>query len=133
MLHPSYMDLIEVANKHVEEGEQPVISSRYSVILAAAKRARQLVEGADPLVHGNEKKPLSVAIDELAEDQIHILSYNPEENGAGAHGETLPEDEISDAAAEEGRGEEMDAADPEEAAGDDTPEDAAEESETEEE
>jgi DNA-directed RNA polymerase subunit omega len=79
MLHPSYTDLIDVANKGVEEGDEPIVSSRYSIILAAAKRARQLVDGADPLVSGNEKKPLSVAVEELAEDQIHILPYIEEE------------------------------------------------------
>ncbi|MCI8514766.1 MAG: DNA-directed RNA polymerase subunit omega [Lachnospiraceae bacterium] len=96
MLHPSYSDLIDVANKHVEEGDQPIVSSRYSVILAAAKRARQLVEGADPLVHGNEKKPLSVAVGELAEDRIHILPYGSEEE----------EKELSEAAEETVYGEE---------------------------
>lgn len=110
MLHPSYTDLIEVANKNVAEGDQPVVSSRYSVILAAARRARQLVEGADPLVHGNERKPLSVAIDELAEDQIHILPYGSEDTeireeiGAEAieaweepagYGDETPEPEVS--------------------------------------
>ena len=91
MLHPSYTELIDVANKHVEEGEDPIVTSRYSIILAAAKRARQLVDGADPTIKGNEKKPLSVAVDELAEDQIHILPYQEEE----------PEEEISEEASEE--------------------------------
>ena len=30
MIHPSYVDLMEVVNKNVEEGETPVINSRYS-------------------------------------------------------------------------------------------------------
>ena len=29
MLHPSYADLINVVNSGVEEGEDPVVSSRY--------------------------------------------------------------------------------------------------------
>ena len=41
MLHPSYADLIEVVNSGVEEGEEPIVNSRYSIVLAAAKRARQ--------------------------------------------------------------------------------------------
>ena len=50
MLHPSYTDLIEAVNSGVEPGEQPVVQSRYSIVIAAAKRARQLIAGADPLV-----------------------------------------------------------------------------------
>ena len=79
MLHPSYTELIDVANKNLAEGEEPVVTSRYSVILAAAKRARQLVDGADTEVSGSkDKKPLSVAVEELAADQIHILRYEEE-------------------------------------------------------
>ena len=31
MIHPSYVDLMKVVNKGVEEGETPVINSRYAV------------------------------------------------------------------------------------------------------
>lgn len=40
MLHPSYTDLINAVNSDVEPGEQPVVQSRYSIVLAASKRAR---------------------------------------------------------------------------------------------
>ena len=40
MLHPSYADLIKVVNSEVEEGEDPVVSSRYSIVMATSKRAR---------------------------------------------------------------------------------------------
>ncbi|MBO5485465.1 MAG: DNA-directed RNA polymerase subunit omega, partial [Eubacterium sp.] len=49
MLHPSYTDLMNIANSEVEQGEQPVVNSRYSIVLAAAKRARLLIDGAQPL------------------------------------------------------------------------------------
>ena len=39
MIHPSYVDLMQVVNKGVEEGETPVINSRYSIVMATAKRA----------------------------------------------------------------------------------------------
>ena len=45
MLHPSYTDLINVVNKDIEPGEQPVVQSRYSIVIAASKRARQLIAG----------------------------------------------------------------------------------------
>ena len=47
MLHPSYSDLIKVVNSEVEPGEQPVVQSRYSIVIAAAKRARQIIGGAE--------------------------------------------------------------------------------------
>ena len=56
MLHPSYSDLIRVVNSEVEEGEQPVVQSRYSIVIATAKRARQIIAGAEPLVEDAEGK-----------------------------------------------------------------------------
>ena len=77
MLHPSYTDLINVVNSDIEPGEQPVVQSRYSIVIAASKRARQLIGGEEPLVPGTAwKKPLSIAIDELYHQQVKIL---PEE------------------------------------------------------
>ena len=62
MLHPSYSDLIDVVNSEVEPGEQPVVQSRYSIVIATSKRARQLIAGEDAMVPSYGKKPLSVAI-----------------------------------------------------------------------
>ena len=53
MLHPSYTDLINVVNKDIEPGEQPVVQSRYSIVIAASKRARQLIAGDEALVIEN--------------------------------------------------------------------------------
>ena len=74
MLHPSYSDLMKVVNGDVEPGEAKVVSSRYSIVMATSKRARQLIAGDEALVPENGKKPLSVAIDELNQSQIQILS-----------------------------------------------------------
>lgn len=79
MLHPTYNDIMEVVNKNAEEGEEPVIKSRYSVVIAAAKRARQIIEGAPELVNEPDKKPLSVAVDELYQDKVQILGEGGEE------------------------------------------------------
>ena len=74
MLHPSYTDLINVVNSDIEPGEQPVVQSRYSIVIAASKRARQLIAGDEPLVAGaNGKKPLSIAIDELYHQKVKVL------------------------------------------------------------
>ena len=66
MLHPSYTDLMKVVNKDVEPGEEPVVTSRYSIVMATAKRSRQLIAGDEPLIDDAEgRKPLSIAVDEL--------------------------------------------------------------------
>ena len=54
MLHPSYADLINVVNSGVEEGEDPVVNSRYSIVMATSKRARQIIAGDEELVDGEE-------------------------------------------------------------------------------
>ena len=73
MLHPSYTDLMNIVNGDVEEGEEPVISSRYSIVMATAKRARQIIGGEEPLVEIKQDKPLSSAIEELVEGKIKIM------------------------------------------------------------
>lgn len=73
MLHPSYTDLMKVVNSEVEPGETPVVNSRYSIVMATAKRARQIIGGDEPLVEAKGKKPLSIAVDELNEGKIKIL------------------------------------------------------------
>ena len=48
MLKPSYAELMEVLNKDTEEVSE--ITSRYTIVIAAAKRARQLIAGDEPMV-----------------------------------------------------------------------------------
>lgn len=74
MLHPSYSDLMKVVNSEVEPGEAPVVNSRYSIVMATSKRARQIIAGDEPLVDGNDEKPLSLAVEELNQGKIKILS-----------------------------------------------------------
>lgn len=79
MLHPSYTDLMKVVNKDVEEGETKVVNSRYSIVMATSKRARQLIDGDIPLVKTKTgEKPLSVAIDELNSGKITIIAEESE-------------------------------------------------------
>lgn len=78
MLHPSYSDLMKVVNKDVEQGEAPVVNSRYSIVMATSKRARQIIAGEEPLVAGKDRKPLSIAIDELNQGKITILGDDEE-------------------------------------------------------
>ncbi len=78
MLHPSYSDLMKVVNSEVEQGEAPVVNSRYSIVMATSKRARQIIGGDDPLINAAGKKPLSVAVEELNQGKIKILAEDEE-------------------------------------------------------
>ncbi len=80
MIHPSYTELMQVVNSEVEPGEVPVVNSRYSIVMATSKRARQIISGEEALVPSTkEKKPLSVAVDELNKGMIKILGDEKEE------------------------------------------------------
>ncbi|MBO5303578.1 MAG: DNA-directed RNA polymerase subunit omega [Lachnospiraceae bacterium] len=75
MIHPSYVELMKVVNNDVAIGEEPVVNSRYSIVIAAAKRARQIIGGAEPMVAGaGNKKPLSIAVEEIYNGDVKILS-----------------------------------------------------------
>ena len=75
MLHPSYTDLMNVVNYDaVEAGDSPIVNSRYSIVMATSKRARQIIDGAEPLIDCEEKtKPLSIAVEELNNSKIKIV------------------------------------------------------------
>lgn len=97
MIHPSYTELIEAINANSEDDDTTMsLNSRYSLVLAASKRARQIIAGSEPLVEDAAgKKPLSVAIDELYKGKVKILA--PEEN---EEEETAAQTEEVQAAAE---------------------------------
>ena len=84
MIHPSYSELIQAINNNAEEDDNTMmLNSRYSLVLATSKRARQLIAGAEPLVPGAAgKKPLSVAIDELYKGEVKIVAASKEEDEA---------------------------------------------------
>ncbi len=74
MIHPSYKEMISKINEGQDMDEAPLVTSRYSIVIAASKRARQLIAGDEPLVPTEpSEKPLSTAVRELYEDKIHIL------------------------------------------------------------
>ncbi|MDO4961118.1 MAG: DNA-directed RNA polymerase subunit omega [Eubacteriales bacterium] len=77
MLFPTYGDIINSVNKTSESGE-PIIESRYSVVAAAAKRARQIIDGDHPTLDMPGEKALTIAIDELDEGTIKVIKSNEE-------------------------------------------------------
>lgn len=58
MLYPSINDLL----KNVD--------SRYTLVLLVSKRARQIVDGSEPLVDPRSSKPVSVAVQEVSEGKV---------------------------------------------------------------
>ena len=78
MLHPSYTDLIRIVNNETE-GESSVVNSRYSIVMATAKRARQIIAGEANVTSKEAAKPLTTAVKELSEGRITILPELSEE------------------------------------------------------
>ena len=75
MIHPSYVGLMQIINNQVEVGEEPMVNSRYTIVAACAKRARQLIAGASPMIENTEgMKPITIAVHELAEGKLVILN-----------------------------------------------------------
>ena len=83
MIHPSYSELMQVVNSDAEADEEPIVSSRYSIVLASSKRARQLISGEESLLDDDDEflvdKPLSTAVKELYTGKVKILPYVEEE------------------------------------------------------
>jgi len=81
MLHPSYSDLMKVVNSEVEPGEEKIVNSRYSIVMATSRRARQIIGGDEALVNMKTgMKALSAAVEELNEGKIKILSDDSKED-----------------------------------------------------
>ncbi len=98
MLYPTYTDLIKAVNKDVEEGEEPVVKSRYSIVVGTAKRARQIIDGAPVLVKETEEmKPLSAAVEEFYEGKVSIVPpEEQEEKNDLPQAEASQEEQVQD-------------------------------------
>ena len=74
MMHPSYSELMDIINQESESEENQVINSRYAVVMATAKRAREIVDGQPAAVEFEDgDKPLSVAVEEIEEGKMKII------------------------------------------------------------
>lgn len=58
IVEPNVLELLE----HAE--------SRYTLVVEASKRGRQIVAGSQPLIDAYEMKPLKVAVEEINRDLI---------------------------------------------------------------
>ena len=70
MLTPSYSELMESIKSTGKV--DPRVASRYTVVLAAAKRARQLTEGAEPLTYAPTERAVSIAVKEMSEGKLRV-------------------------------------------------------------
>lgn len=71
MFEPSAQKLIDIANESIRNNNEKV-KSKYTVIIAAAKRARQLVEEKDSRVDGGANA-LTVAVKEMKDKIVRIV------------------------------------------------------------
>lgn len=71
MLRPSYAELMDIMNKNSEKN----VTSRYTVVIAAAKRARQIIDDDEPMVSEGVdiNKPVSIAVEEIREGKISVV------------------------------------------------------------
>ena len=70
MLRPSYSELMDIINTN--ELVDSKITSRYTIVLAAAKRARQIIDGANPLTYAPTDRAVSTAVKEMSEGKLAI-------------------------------------------------------------
>ncbi|MHB9145430.1 MAG: DNA-directed RNA polymerase subunit omega [Symbiobacteriia bacterium] len=55
-------------------------NSKYSLVVAVAKRARELTDGAPKLMETRAHKSVTIAMDELAAEKLDVIY--PESDGA---------------------------------------------------
>ncbi|WP_066502922.1 DNA-directed RNA polymerase subunit omega [Abyssisolibacter fermentans] len=64
MLYPSMSDMLKK------------VDSRYTLVMAVSKRARQIIDGDDVYTRVNSTKPVTLALHEVSEDKISINNKN---------------------------------------------------------
>ena len=50
--------------------------NRYSLVIATAKRARQIASGSTPMTSKDDVSPVTLAADEIEEDKVKIYNKN---------------------------------------------------------
>lgn len=61
IVEPSVNELL----KHAE--------NRYALVIAASKRAREIAKGDKPLTNTDDKSPVTIAADEIADGIVKII------------------------------------------------------------
>ena len=77
---PRYRDVYELANQ---------VGGMYALVVAAAKRAKQLREGRQPVTQCPSSNPLTVAIQELLEGKVMVRPPGAGDDEARAETEVV--------------------------------------------
>ncbi len=64
IVKPTVLELLEKAE------------NRYSLVIATAKRARQIANGSIPMTSSDDVSPVTLAADEIEEDKVKIYNKN---------------------------------------------------------
>ena len=64
IVKPTVVELLEKAE------------NRYSLVIATAKRARQIARGSQPMTDKDDESPVTLAADEIEEDKVKIYNEN---------------------------------------------------------
>ncbi len=54
--------------------------NRYELVIATARRARQIAAGAEPLTYVKEDSPVTLAANEIAEGKVTIIEDNNQDD-----------------------------------------------------
>ena len=65
LVKPTVPELLKTSKKN-----------RYSLVIATAKRARQISEGSKPMTEEEDISPISLAADEIGEGKVVIYDEN---------------------------------------------------------
>lgn len=65
--------------------------NRYELIIATSRRARQIAMGEKPLTNVDEKSPVTIAANEIAEGKVNIIRDEDEENDEVANDDETEE------------------------------------------
>lgn len=79
MLRPSYSELMDVLNNGQSVDNK--ITSRYIVVIAAAKRARQIIDGASTISNSSTDKAVSIAVNEISSGKVTIKHLSNTKEG----------------------------------------------------
>ena len=70
----------------------PMVDNRFALVLLAAKRARQLMAGARPILDVSKNKPPVLSLREIATGKVRF-DRDVRETLLGKYGEALPKAE----------------------------------------
>ena len=77
--------------------------NRYSLVIATAKRARQIAKGSKPMTGKDDVSPVTLAADEIEEDKVKIYNQNEWDEqlqGKNASAENTQTSEINETSEE---------------------------------